>query len=133
MYFPPKKDLWHGIVIWGAMLLPVWGVILNRTDFPEMVIYIFAAALAASLWFGTGYTITDNSLKVRNGLLHNKIPYNKIRRVKRTRALWSSAALSLDRVEIKYSYGVTLVSPLDSKTFINELKQRCPEAEFPGL
>jgi hypothetical protein len=97
------------------------------------VVVILEVAFIGSLWFGTGYTITDKSLEIRYGPFHEKIPFREIRRVKRTRAPWSSAALSLDRLEIKYSSSITLISPLNSLLFINKLKQRCPEAEFPGL
>lgn len=76
-----------------------------------------------SLWFGTGYTIADESLEIKYGPFLEKIPFSKIHWIKRTRALWSSASLSFDSLEIKHSYGITLISPLDSHMFINELKQ----------
>lgn len=83
--------------------------------------------------FGTVYTIAETSLEIKYGPFLEKIPLCEIQRVKRTRTLWSSAALSFDRLEIKYGYSTVFISPLDTHKFINELKQRCPETEFPGL
>ena len=45
----------------------------------------------------------------------------------------SSAALSRDRLEIRYGpkiYQITLVSPADREAFLSELRMRCPTADF---
>ena len=130
MYYPPKKDLWVGIVSWGCMLFFTWAVI---KDWPSHVLLIPGLACLAWIWFGTGYNITENSLKVKCDPYEKKIPFSKIRKVKRSKYKWFSAALSLDLLQIKYDYGVISVSPLDSFSFIYELKQKCPEADFSGL
>lgn len=59
------------------------------------------------IWFGTGYTITEIELLVKCGPFREKIPFGKIRSIRRTRIPWSSAALSLDRLEIMHAYGLT--------------------------
>ncbi|CEO88129.1 PH domain-containing protein [Syntrophaceticus schinkii] len=133
MHFQSKKDLWLGILIWSAMLLPIWFVVQDQETWPFLFIFIPSLAFCGWIWFGTGYTITDKTLEVRCGPFYEKIPLGKIRRVQHTSSLQGGAALSLDRLEIKYSGGVTLVSPLDSFAFVLELKQRCPNAEFEGL
>ena len=134
MYFPPKKDLWLGIVGWGILLIILIWTIIPEIDWYMLNIPIVGLAFFAWIWFGTGYAITDNSLEVRCGPIEKIIPLSKIYRVKRSKNHWFCAALSFsDLLEIKYRYDVVSISPLDSHTFINELKQRCPEAEFPGL
>jgi hypothetical protein len=133
MSFRPKKDFWFGILIWGPTLYAICLVIQNRTIWPALVVVIPLTAFVGSLWFGTVYTIAETSLEIKYGPFLEKIPLCEIQRVKRTRTLWSSAALSFDRLEIKYGYSTVFISPLDTHKFINELKQRCPETEFLGL
>ncbi len=132
MYFPPKKDIWLGIAVWSVTLASILIVTLNKSAWPALIVVIPLVLFVGSLWFGAGYTITNELLEIRCGPFHEKIPFSKIQRIKRTRKFWSSAALSYDRLEIKYSYGIIFISPLDFSTFISELKQRCPEAEFSG-
>jgi energy-coupling factor transporter ATP-binding protein EcfA2 len=38
-----------------------------------------------------------------------------------------------DMLEIKFKYDIVSISPLDSSTCIDELKHRCPEADFSGV
>jgi hypothetical protein len=133
MYFPPKKDPRYGIVIFGIILLFCICSFIQGNRFLQ-VLFIFNLAFFAWIWFGTGHTITDNSLEVKCGPYDKKIPFNIINRVKRSNNRWFCASLSFsDLLEVKYRYGVVSISPLDPHQFINELKQRCPEAEFSGL
>lgn len=102
MYFRSKKGLWYGILIWGPILLAIWFVIRYCTAWPALVVVIPLMASIGSLWFGTGYTIAEESLEIKYGPFLEKIPFSKIHRIKRTRTLWSSAALSFDSLEIKH-------------------------------
>jgi len=114
-------------------LLLIWTITTDLVRF-NFAIIILDLAFFGWIWFGTGYTIIDNSLEVKCGPIEKKIPFSNIYRVKRSKAHWFCAALSSsDLLEIKYRHGTVSISPLDSHKFINELKQRCPEAEFPGL
>lgn len=134
MYFPSKKDLWLGIVIWCSLLS---GIYLAATEadryFILLISLILNLALFGWIWFKTGYTLTDNSLEIKCGPFYQKIPYSKIRSVKRTRDPSGGYALSLDRIKIKHGYDITIISPIDPHIFITELKRRCSDAEFPGL
>jgi hypothetical protein len=136
-YFPSKKDLWVGALLWGIVfgcVLFELRDLLQSSDWSGLVFVILWLTLLGWTWFGTGYTITDKFLEVKCGPLQTKIPLSKIRSVKHTRALWAgfvrSYTLSRDRLEIKYRYGTILISPADAFTFVSELKQRCPDAEF---
>lgn len=135
MYFPSKKDLWFGAVFWGIFLFCslwyLWDLYHDPSLWPGLVIGGIVLIWFIWLWFGTGYKITDTSLEASCGPFYRKIPMNNIRSVRRGfRLNRMSYILSLDCLEIKYRYGAILVSPRDSLTFINELKQRCPEADF---
>jgi hypothetical protein len=131
MYFPPEKDMWLGILGWGVLLVSLIWTITEGIDWYELGIFIILwAAIFVWIWFGTGYTITDNSLEVKCGPFEKQIPFSKIYRIKRAKVRWFCAALSFsDLLEIKYRYGVVSISPLDSHKLINELKQRCPELD----
>ena len=102
MYFPPKKDLWLGILCWGGLLAILILTITPEIDWYGLDISILGSAFFGWIWFETVYTITDNSLEVKCGPFDKKIPFSKIHRIKRTRTLWSSAALSFDSLEIKH-------------------------------
>lgn len=133
MYFPPSKDLRGGIGIGGLTLL-ICIYSFMQGDRLLQVLFIFHLACFAWVWFGTGYTITDDSLEVKFGPYHKIIPFSKILRIKRSKYHWFCAALSSkDLLEIKFEYDTVSISPFDSSLFVNELKQRCPEAEFSGL
>lgn len=133
MYFPPKKDLWLGLVIWLSLLLPLVFIIHDHDAWPSLVVLVPAILFFGWIWFGIGYTITETELLVKCGPFREKIPFGKIRSIRRARIPWSSAALSLDRLEIRHASGLTQVSPADADLFVSELKKRCPQADFPGL
>lgn len=139
VYFAPKKDFWLGAVYWvistGLILLSVWYVLQDASGWIRVVFGTIPILVWCIWnWYGTNYTITtDNYLEVNHGPIHKKIPLNNIRTVKCRRGKWFTIfdySLSRDCIEIKYRYGKMLVSPRGPLTFINELKQRCPEAEF---
>lgn len=143
-YFPSKKDLWVGVIYWGVilgtLLLEVWNLLrfsgwnLVAGILFGLLILISFYILGAWIWFKTGYTITDKFLEVKSGPFQKTIALNKIRSVQHTRALWTgfvpSYTLSRSRLEVKYKYGILLLSPADTVTFISELKQRNPEVEI---
>lgn len=134
MYFPPKKDLRYAIGTGGFTLLLCILSFIQGHRFLQ-VLFILHLAFFAWLWFGTGYTITDDLLEVKCRPYHKIIPFSSILRIKRTKSAWPyKAALSFnDMLEIKFKYDIVSISPLDSSTFIDELKHRCPEADFLGV
>jgi uncharacterized membrane protein YdbT with pleckstrin-like domain len=83
------------------------------------------------VWFKTGYTVTDTELRVQTGPFFWTVSLDKVREVKKTRNLWSSAALSLDRVAVKHGRfnEVIYVSPADEQGFLNMMRERCPQAD----
>ena len=98
MKYHSKKDWWIGI----ALLI----------------------GFVAWIWFGTYYVFGEESLIIRCGPIKENVPYRKIISVKKTKNPLSSAALSIDRIEIRYG-SVVLVSPLKKEEFLAELRDRC--------
>lgn len=134
LYFPSKKDLWLGIVVWGAALLPLAIYIFEPTTSMPLFLGVLLMIFIGWIWFKTGYTFNDKELVAREGPFRWKINLENINRVRRTRNPLSSPALSLDRLEIEYSNGkFILISPADKETFLNTLKERCPRVDIRHL
>ena len=87
------------------------------------------------LWYtfiNTFYTIRDKHLIVKCGFFVNEaIKIETIKKVTETRNLISSAAASLDRLEILYNkYNSILISPKEKMEFIQHLQKLNPGIEI---
>jgi len=131
VYFPAKVDLWIAVLSSVPMLLGIWWA-FKDFSWGALVLLIL---LVSVVWisYRTGYTITEDSLEIRRGPFSEKIPFSKITSVTRSRFFWPSGTLSLEHLVIRCESGVKRVSPQNILLFINELKLRCPAAEFPEL
>lgn len=83
------------------------------------------------------YQIEASVLTIRAGFLRRSVPISQITKVQPTWNLLSAPALSLDRLEIKYSPDgvlgeIALVSPIDKKKFITDLAQSDPDLIIQG-
>jgi hypothetical protein len=122
--------------MWGsviAILIP--GLLSDLGSSGGIVIAIFFAVVMSWFWFGTCYTFLEgNKLLITCGPIRGKVDIMKIERVRKTKNPLSSAALSIDRLEISSSQGfwnaTWYVSPKDREEFIQELKSRNPNIEF---
>jgi membrane protein YdbS with pleckstrin-like domain len=123
-----KKDWWIGIIIWVPMTfglyVTAYEAFTGKLSFIFFIIFAFLIGFAAWIWFGTYYVFDEESLTIRCGPIKENIPYSRIISVKETRNPLSSAALSIDRIEIRYG-SVVLVSPLQKEEFLAELRKRC--------
>ena len=70
MYFPSKKDIWLGTIIWGSILFmiaislfddPGW----RLSDVLESGICLLISAFLLWLWFGTGYKVEEGVIKIK--------------------------------------------------------------------
>ena len=127
MYFPSKRDSWLGLLIWGLMLLAAIPAFLQPGK-GQLIIMVAVILFIGWIWFGTGYEILDDELKVRCGPFRQRIPLQEIREIKRTRSPLSSPACSLDRMEIKYGKSKrVMISPADQEGFIKMLTGKSPQ------
>jgi hypothetical protein len=118
MIFESKKDLWIGLFIWVAM---IWAFIsvLFTPGLMIKIVMVLALIFTSWIWFGTNYEILDGTLKVQCGPFKSIIPIKDIKSIKKTNNPLSSAALSLDRLDIRYGRsGMILISPKDRDGFI---------------
>ena len=126
MYFPSKRDLWLGLLIWGLMLLGTVPALLKPGK-GQFILMIAVILFVGWIWFGTGYEIVEDELKIRCGPFRQRIPLKEIKEIKRTRSPLSAPACSLDRMEIKYGNSKrVMISPADKENFIRAMINQSP-------
>jgi hypothetical protein len=85
---------------------------------------IIVFGLPVWLLFSTYYVVEANTLKIRSGPFGWSILISEIKSVRPSRSVLSSPALSLNRLEIQYGRGQSiLVSPEDIEGFKNAIGQ----------
>ncbi len=67
------------------------------------------------------YTILDDALSIRCGLIFYQVPLNEIVSVEPTSTLRSGPALSMRRISVKTTKRTVILSPKDREGFISEL------------
>jgi len=84
--------------------------------------------LIVPMWFNTYYVLDETGLFIKCGIRKGvTVPYGSILSAVNTKDPLSSAALSLDRIEIKYKLetrkfaDILLISPVDKQEFFEQL------------
>ena len=128
MRFKSKVDAWIALLIVGVVLMDIAfiyifalsGGLAERSG--VFLTLLGVLVLLSWLTLRTYYAVADESLKVVCGPFRWKIPLASIRSVTPTRSLWSSPALSLDRLRIEYGDGRRImVSPADKQGFLGAI------------
>lgn len=132
--YKSKKDTWLVILIYGTVCACLAVYVLPLLTSPRLTLaaLLVAAPLIAMgvlfpIWIlqTTYYLLSDEQLLVRCGPFRWSIPLEEIQTVRRSRSMLSGPAMSLDRVEIRYSrYGSVLISPERREQFLVDLENR---------
>lgn len=86
-----------------------------------------AAAFVLWITFLTYYELEHDALRVRSGPFSWRIPLGQISAVRPTNSSQSSPAMSMERLEILYGSGRSiLISPANQEEFLRLLQQRVP-------
>lgn len=127
-----KVDWWLGLLLVGAMIyliyLAIEPIVNGRgIQWVTMVTAIFVLVILVPL-MNIKYVFYSNHLLVSCGIYgKERIAYEGIRNVNETKNPLSSAALSLDRIQIDYVEGkvhqMVLISPIRKKEFLSKLEQ----------
>ena len=126
MYFPSKRDWWLGLLIWGLVLLAAVPTLLKPGK-GQFIIMIAVILFVGWIWFGTGYAISDDELRIGCGPFRQRIPLQEIKEIKKTRSPLSAPACSLDRMEIGYGkLKRVMISPADKENFIKTIVEKSP-------
>lgn len=84
-------------------------------------------------WFGTGYRIDKEILKVQSGPLRQSIHIRSIHKISKEKSLLSAPALARDRLVLHYeNYEMTYLSPKREEEFIAVLLEINPNIQTCG-
>jgi len=122
-------DLWLAVVLIGMPLtvVTIGAFLLTKAVGPGAIVIsagIVVGLLIKAFAIPCVYTLADESLTIKCGLLEEKVPLRAIRTVERSASAWSAPALSLKRVKITLDNGWRLISPKDRDGFIADLNAR---------
>lgn len=130
--FRSKRDLWYGLLIMFSLSAASVAAFMVPEDERLMVVLLLLPvwAFIVSLWFLTWYELREDYLYARSGPFVEKIPYDRIRSIRESKNLFSSMAMSRDRIEIRqhdkgFVTGTTYISPEDKQRFMGMLRARC--------
>ncbi len=99
-------------MIWGLILFmiliyifggePVGWQLITYKSIPGYIIAALILTLLLWIWFGTGYKVEGEYLKIRYGPFKSKIKIKEIKKIRRTKNPFTAPALSVDRLEVLY-------------------------------
>jgi hypothetical protein len=127
--FKSKIDTWIALLIVAVALMDIAFIVIfaMSADSPAdktAATLILVAVFVLLIWltFGTYYAVNKEMLRVVSGPFRWNIQLRSITSVTPTRALWSSPAMSLDRLRIVYGNGRRImVSPADKQGFLRAI------------
>ncbi len=127
-----KVDWWLGILLGGPLIWMVWLTLEpmfkgEGIDWVMTISTIFVAVIVCPL-FVVKYVLYSEHLLVSCGLYGKiRVPYEAISNMKETHNPLSSAALSLDRIQIDYAengvHQMVLISPVHKREFMSKVKE----------
>ena len=127
-----KIDWWLGILLGGTMVLMVYIVIEplihgEGIQLGMTIVSVITLLIVLPLFF-IKYTFYSTHLLISCGIYgKERVEYHLIRQMKETKNPISSAAMSLDRLQIDYMekgyHQTVLISPVRKKEFIHRLEQ----------
>ena len=127
-----KIDWWLGILLGGTMVLMLYIVIEplihgEGIQLGMTIVSVITLLIVLPLFF-IKYTFYSTHLLISCGIYgKERVEYHLIRQMKETKNPISSAAMSLDRLQIDYMekgyHQTVLISPVRKKEFIHRLEQ----------
>ncbi|WP_158232019.1 PH domain-containing protein [Sporosarcina sp. P16b] len=144
MYFPTRKDIWIFLIIWGFILFMILICIFGGEPvgwqlitYKSVLGYIIGAStltLLLWIWFGTGYKVEGELLKLTFGPFKRIIHINEIKKINRTKNPFTAPALSVDRLEILFGkYDVINISPKNESELIHSLLAVNPNIQIDKI
>jgi len=134
--YPSKRDLWIVAILWAIILFSLASIVYifyTVTSIASIIaqesFFLIIVAFCLSILRNTYYVLEGDHLLVRSGWFRWRIKLADIEEVAPTRKLWSSAALSVDRLYVRHgsSRAGTYISPEDKDGFMRDLAARSPD------
>jgi hypothetical protein len=126
MIYKPRKDLLYAFSIWLGPLIILIFLIFS---FSEKLLIVFSLSLLLSFWIWNSvyYKIENGELLMKVWILKKKVKIKDITELKKTTGLYSSYALSYERLEITVKLiNKIYVAPKDFETFSKDLLKQNP-------
>ena len=129
MIFKSAVGWWYYVVIVAVAIVVLFSIVPPiRSGHLSVALggAIVILSLGLPLWllFSTSYRVDAQFLFVKSGPFSWTIPLTEIQSIEPSRSLISSPALSLDRLEIRYGNGKSvLVSPADRESFLETVSR----------
>ncbi|TWT82560.1 hypothetical protein CA13_40230 [Planctomycetes bacterium CA13] len=127
--FDSAVDLWLAALLFLAPVIAAFAgiyLILDGNPGDASILFLIGAASLAITGLFTvpcRYTVLEDSVSIRCGLLCYQIPFDQIQSVEKSGSLYSAPALSIRRVAIRTEKRIYLVSPKDRNEFIETLRR----------
>ena len=127
-----------GWIVFMVLLTPLVSAViagyLIMTDRPGdatwlLIVGVAALAVTAAFAVPCRYTILDDALSIRCGILFYQIPLAEINDVDKSSSWMSGPALSLKRVAVITDRKRYLISPKDRDDFIRDLRKAVKQAK----
>lgn len=127
--YPSRVDWWLAVLLIGAPVLVValgFHTLTQSIGAGAILIVsgLAIGALIAALACPCIYTLTDEHLTIRAGLLEETLPLPRIRAVAKSSNPLSAPALSLQRIKLTLDDGYRLISPRERDVFMADLEAR---------
>ncbi len=133
MTYRSKVDAWIAallVIAGGGTVAAAVALIVRSHHVRDGAVPLGVLAVIGLLSFPLHYQLTDTELIVRSGVTRWRIPFASIVRVQSSSAMWSSPALSADRLEVSYTKNGklkrVLISPKEKEYFLRDLQMRIP-------
>jgi hypothetical protein len=135
MKFKSKVDWWMWVIFYVAAATTIRLTYLALTDhrnavnvWAVAVMWVCEFAILIPIFLRTYYILESDALYIFCWFSKERIPYSQIISLKETRNPLASAALSIDRIEIKYRTktwtSTIMISPKSKQDFIRLLEER---------
>jgi hypothetical protein len=131
-----KRDRFYAVMIWGTALFTLYVLVqmlAAREPMEPLAVLVLLSILIflLSMWFGTYYVFREEDILARSGWIRDRYRYGDITEIRRSRSLYSSLALSRQRMAV-YIRGRLkgYISPLDERGFLLELKNHVDISQF---
>jgi membrane protein YdbS with pleckstrin-like domain len=139
--YPSKRDRWIVGLLWliiafcvASMVYIFYTVTSIAVIIAQESLFLVLDAFCLSILRNTYYVLEDDYLLIRSGWFRWRTPFIDILEVTPSRKIWSSAALSMDRLYVRHRKlpSSSYISPEDKEGFLRDLASRSNQLVFQG-
>lgn len=118
--YKSKIDYWLVGTMYLITLIPTIPALIYAFSWTLVFLVVILLVFASSLIFNTKYIIENETLSIKCGILPiEKYSIQQIQSIQNTNTIMAAPAISLDRIEIKFTNRkAVVISPLDKHRFI---------------